>query len=140
MPTSVQPYLVLSQENTTTDKKAGGATISAPGPLQLLPLPDQNEYVAETCGNGLFATELPLFNVPLNGLFQKFGFSVASNASEPSLTPAPMLKSNECSFCVCVTTGEPCSVLNEYIMAFCAPKRSVSHELTCVSRPMNTFG
>ncbi len=51
-------------------------------------LRDQNEYVAETRGNGLPPS--PLFHTALTGLFQKFGVSVASSMSEPTLTPAPM--------------------------------------------------
>src|SRR6185503_19710112 len=74
-------------------------------------LRDQNEYVADTLGNGCGPT--PLFHTAPTGLFQKLSASVASSMSEPSLTPAPMLKSNTCCLTVFVTVGEPVSVLSE---------------------------
>src|SRR5580765_1212694 len=98
----------LCRENAFGAEKGPRAPRSAPpAPIQRVRLEDQNEYVADTCGNGLAAMVLLLLIVPLNGLFQKFGFSVASNASEPSFTPAPMLNVNECSFSVCVCVGLP---------------------------------
>src|SRR5262245_46426716 len=90
-PTRADPgCLAISIRRTMTAKRPG-APRSAP-PVRAALLRDQNEYVAETRGNG--SAPRPLFHTALTGLFQKPLVSVASSMSEPSFVPAPMLYEN----------------------------------------------
>src|SRR5437762_2455827 len=110
------------KENGPEAPRSAPPVRDRPGP-ELRPGPyvgiDQNEYVADTCGNG--GGPPALFHTELTGLFQKFWSSVASSMSEPSLAPAPMLKLN--TWRLSVVVAAPISLRSEYRAAFRAPKQ-----------------